>query len=164
MDITRYLTYLFFVMINYKFWKIFAFKSWKYFKEFMHFFNDGANLRYYLIVKVQRNFIQKEILAYFLESNVLRVGLHSILTNMWIYFFTLVLSLLSLSNFLEITVFSSFCLLGIDCLKKSCFRRRRDFDHIWKNVLQCRERVCVNVVFVCVAMKMFPVYLNCNWK
>ena len=38
------------------------FRSWKYFKEFMQFFNKRDYLRYYLIVKVQRNFIPTEIL------------------------------------------------------------------------------------------------------
>ena len=38
------------------------FRSWKYFKEFMQLFNKRDYLRYYLIVKVQRNFIPTEIL------------------------------------------------------------------------------------------------------
>ena len=38
--------------------------SKQFFKEILHFLHNRANLRYYIIVEVQRNFIAKELLFF----------------------------------------------------------------------------------------------------
>ena len=123
----------------------------------MQLFNKRDYLRYYLIVKVQRNFILTEIL--FREQ----------CPTCWPpfnfnkYVNTLFLLLFCLCShcpiFLKL-LFSFFpYLLGIDCLKKSR-SRRRVFDYVYIEKYVAKMLLgCVSKSFF-VTMNIFPVYFQ----